>query len=427
MTTATSGAPFSLDKHKRGGFGAAIGHWIGNTFLPAFLRFLGRVAPIWRVPLPLPKKVKLTVVTSFDAFEEVYSRHFDFEVPYEERMEVLQWQHFILALQDTPDYHDMYDNISRLFKPWDNDRVREIARTTTESILANRHGDLDFMQELVKPVLLSIVEQQYGVTLPAGADDVQAFYDGNLAGSGFTFSGPWISKKQRATATAAVGGVWPVFDAAMAAAKAHPDPTTVLGRYYLEGADKTFSEDKMRSALMTMVGGYLPTCANGSGRAMDVFLKDKDAMQFVRDAAHAEQDDIVLTGIKEAIRVNYIIPFLWRRAASDTYLGEGSTKRKKIKKDQILAVSLLAAMQDKRRIKNPRKFDPYRSATVRTVYGHQFHYCIGASIADTVLLETFKGVLKRDPVQSRSQKNRSVGSYPWNIYVTLSEPGAVAK
>jgi cytochrome P450 len=147
----------------------------------------------------------------------------------------------------------------------------------------------------------------------------------------------------------------------------------------------------------------------------------------VRAAAHAEQDDIVLTGIKEALRANYIIPFLWRRATSDTYLGEGTTKRKKIRKDRILAVSLLAAMQDKRRIKNPRKFDPYRSATVRTVYGHQFHYCIGASIADTVLLETFKGVLKRDPVQSRAKKNRSVGSYPWNIYVTLAEPGAVTQ
>jgi cytochrome P450 len=305
----------------------------------------------------------------------------------------------------------------------DTARVQEIARTTTASVLTSTHGDLDFMQGLVKPVLMAIVEQQYGVKVPA--DQVQAFFDGNLAGSGFLFSGPKITDKQRETAKAAIGSVWPVFDAAMADAKANPDPTTVLGRYYLEGIDKSFPETKMRSALMTMVGGYLPTCANGSGRAMDVLLNDENAMQFMQDAAQAGQDDIVLTGIKEALRANYIIPFLWRRATSDTYLGEGTTKRKKIRKDRILAVSLQAAMQDKRRIKKPRQFDPYRSATVRTVYGHQFHYCIGASIADAVLLEAFKGVLERHPVKARKKKNRWVGAYPWNIWLTLSEPAAV--
>jgi cytochrome P450 len=414
--TSTAGGSFSLEERNPSGLKQSLGLYFRNTILPAFLRFLGRVAPIWHLP-----GTNVVIVTSFDAFEEIYSRHFDFEVPYEKRVEILRWQHFILALQDTPEYHDMYDNITRLFKPSDTTRVQKIARDTTESILANSHGDLDFLQGLVKPVLLSIVEQHYGVKVPE--EHSKAFFDGNLAGSGFLFSGPKITKKQAETATAAVDGVWPVFDAAMAEARAHPDPTTVLGRYYLEGLNKTFPEAKMRSALMTMVGGYLPTCANGSGRAMDLFLRTPDAMQYMQDAVEAQQDEIVLAGIKEALRANYIIPFLWRRATSDTYLGEGTTMRKAIRKDRILAVSLQAAMQDKRRIAKPKQFDPYRSPTVRPVYGHQFHYCIGARIADAVLLEVFRGVLERRPVQARS-KNRWVGAYPWNIWVTLSEPGA---
>jgi hypothetical protein len=58
------------------------------------------------------------------------------------------------------------------------------------------------------------------------------------------------------------------------------------------------------------------------------------------------------------------------------------------------------------------------------VYGHEFHNCIGASIANAVLTEIFKGLLKRNPVRSaRKKKIRWVGAYPWNFWLTLSEAG----
>jgi cytochrome P450 len=59
------------------------------------------------------------------------------------------------------------------------------------------------------------------------------------------------------------------------------------------------------------------------------------------------------------------------------------------------------------------------------VYGHEFHHCIGSSIANTVLVEMFKGVLKRHPARpahrERNRKDRWVGAYPWNLWLTVSE------
>lgn len=416
MAVAPSGSePFSFARINPNGLTQHINNFLRDTVFAAFLRFLCRVRPVFQIP-----GTNTVWVTGFDAVQEVHSRHFDFEVPYEERLRILRWQGFILSLQDTPEYHDMHDGISRLWQPSDTSRVQEIARATTESILQTTHPKpLDFIQDLVKPVLMAIVEQHYGVTIPA--DQVQPFFEANLAGSSFVFAGPKIKPDQIKIATDAINSAWPVIDAAMAAAREDPDPTTVLGRYYSAGsADPSFSEAKMRSALMTMIGGYLPTSTNASGRVMDVLLARKDAMQFMQDAVTAKQDGILLAGIQEALRLNYIIPRLWRRAASDTYIGAGTTKHRTIRKDTNLLVSLQAGMTDGRRIKHPRRFDPNRSTTVRMVYGHEFHYCIGASIANAVLIEIFKGVLERQPVHAH-KRDRWVNAYPWNLWLTLSE------
>ena len=249
MEATTSSDVFSLDKRNPPGLKQNLGFFLLNTVVARLLRFVCRLSPMWHIP-----GTNVVLVTGFDGVQEIYSRHFDFEVPYEDRAEALRWHGFILALQDTPEYHDMFDNISRLWQPEDTTRVHEIARATTESILSRTHGDLDIIQDLAKPVFMAIVEQHYGVRMRP--DQVQPFFDGNLAGSSFMFSKPpKISKKQLATGTAAVNSVWPVLDAAMAAARVNPDPTTVLGRYYAAGPDPSFPEAKMRSGLMTMIGG----------------------------------------------------------------------------------------------------------------------------------------------------------------------------
>jgi cytochrome P450 len=417
-STKSGSAPFfSLDEKNPAGLKQTLGVFLRDTLLARLLRLFCRVRPVAHLP-----GTKTVLVTGFDSVQEVYSRNRDFEVPYEQRVEILRWHGFILALQDTPEYHDMFDNITRLWQPEDTAHVQSIARATTESILASTGPRLDLIQGLVKPVLMSIVEQHYGLTIPAG--HVESFFGGNLAGSSFVFGGPKIKKKQVEIATDAIDAVWPLIDAGMAAAREHPDPTTVLGRYYSGGSpDPSFPEAKMRSALMTMIGGYLPTCTNASGRVMDVLLTRPDAMRFMKDAVAAEQDGIVLTGIQEALRLNFIIPLLWRRAAHDTFLGDGTTKHRAIPEGTNLAVSLQAGMYDRRRIKNPKRFDPDRSPTVRMIYGHEFHYCIGAHIANTVLVEIFKGLLRRDPTARRNPKNRWIGAYPWNLWLTLSEAG----
>ena len=406
-------AHFSLEGRNPPGPRQALTSLVLNRLIPGGMSVLRRVRPVWKVP-----GRDLVVVTGFDAVQEVFSRQHDFEVPYEERVELIHFDGFLLALQDTDEYHKMHDGITQLFCPDDTGQVKSIIRDTTADILAGRGRDLDLIQDLVKPVVLAVVEQYYGVPVPEAL--AQPFFDGNLASSGFVFAGPRITAKQAAIARAAVAEVWPVIDAAMDAARRSPNRATVLGRYYAEGHQEAFPEPSMRSALMTMIGGFLPPATNASGRIMEVLLGRTEAMRFAVDAARADQDTVLLDGLLEALRLDYIIPLLWRRAAHDTCVGEGARRLTAIRKGTTLIVSLQSAMLDGRRVRHPKRFDPYRSPSVRMVYGHQFHYCIGEAIANAVLVDVFKPLLKRAPRTSPAQSRTTwVGDYPWHLWLRL--------
>jgi len=218
-------AHFSLEGRNPPGPRQALTSLVLNRLIPGGMSVLRRVRPVWKVP-----GRDLVVVTGFDAVQEVFSRQHDFEVPYEERVELIHFDGFLLALQDTDEYHKMHDGITQLFCPDDTGQVKSIIRDTTADILAGRGRDLDLIQDLVKPVVLAVVEQYYGVPVPEAL--AQPFFDGNLASSGFVFAGPRITAKQAAIARAAVAEVWPVIDAAMDAARRSPNRATVLGRYY---------------------------------------------------------------------------------------------------------------------------------------------------------------------------------------------------
>ena len=241
--------PFSLEAANPPGLKKKITFFMLDKVLPVFMGLLARFAPVWKIP-----GKDVMVITGFDAVQEVFSRENDFHVPYEKQVEVLSWPYFLLALQNTPEYWHIHENVMQLWRADDLQKVQQIARDKSVQALVDHEGEIDLIQHLVKPVLIAICEQYYGVEI--ANEEVQPFFDGSLAGSGFVFSGPNISAEQAAHAKSAVAGVWPVIDAAMSRAKANPNPDTVLGRYYLQGYEENFPANEMRSSVMAMIGGF---------------------------------------------------------------------------------------------------------------------------------------------------------------------------
>ena len=77
-------AHFSLEGRNPPGPRQALTSLVLNRLIPGGMSVLRRVRPVWKVP-----GRDLVVVTGFDAVQEVFSRQHDFEVPYEERVELI--------------------------------------------------------------------------------------------------------------------------------------------------------------------------------------------------------------------------------------------------------------------------------------------------------------------------------------------------
>lgn len=407
-SSASKGKPVSLEEKRPGPIAQYFITLLVRRIIPFVFGILRRIAPVFRFPF-----TNTVIVTSFDYVQEVCERHNDFPVPYQRQVDHLDWNPtFLLAMKDTPDYWQTLEQVKKLWCTSDLDFVREIARDVSNEKLDQAGGRIDAIQDLMVPVTEAVIARYYGVPIP---DDVrQDFFDGCMHVAGFLFGSQSLNPKDIKAAQQAISIVWKVIDDAIAEAHQNPLPdNTIIGRCH---AQKIADDKHLRSYLMGMIMGYLPTNTLANGHALDVILNNRDGYKFGLEAAAKDDEGLMLRVVHEALRISYILPGLWRIAPEEQELGVGTTKSYKIKKGRMLYISYMSAMLDKRRIAKPHQFDPDRSKDVYMVYGYQFHYCVGAAIADVMMQEIFMALMRREP----RQKSKMVfnGNFPWNLTLT---------
>lgn len=399
---------FSLEQHRPGPVAQFITTLIVRRIIPAVFGLLRRIAPVFRFPF-----TNTVLVTSFDHVQEVFLRHNDFPVPYQRQVDHLDWDPtFLLAMKDTPEYWKTVEQVRELWRDEDLDFVRQIAREVSEEKLAAAGGRIDAIQDLMVPVTEAVIDRYYGVPIPEALQ--QPFFDGCMHVAGFLFGAQTEAPKAIQSAQQAISIVWQVIDDAIAAARKTPLPdNTIIGRCHATG----ITDDKhLRSYLMGMIMGYLPTNTLANGHALDVIMGNPDANRIGVDAATKGDRDHVLRVVHEALRISYILPGLWRTVPEPQKIGVGTKKEYTIKKGRMIYISGMSAMLDSRRIEAPKKFDPRRSPDVYMIYGYQFHYCIGAAIADVMMEEIFTALMSRNP--KPMGKMSFNGNFPWNYIVT---------
>jgi len=381
---------------------------IVRRIVPAVFGFLSRVAPVFRIPF-----TNTVLVTSFDYVQEVCQRHNDFPVPYQRQLDYLDWKpSFLLAMKDTPEYWEILAQVKKMWAASDLEFVGQIAREVSTEKLHDAGGRIDAIQGLMVPVTEAVIKRYYGVPIP---EDVrQSFFNSAMHVAGFLFGSQSLSPKSIKSAQDAIAVVWKVIDDAIAAAHKNPLPeNTIIGRCL---AENITDDAHLRSYLMGMIMGYLPTNTLANGHALDVIMNNRDAYKFGTGSASKNDHEGVLRTVHEALRISYILPGLWRMAPEAQHLGVGTKKTYKVKKDQLIYFSFMSAMKDSRRIPKPNQFRSDRPKDVYMVYGYQFHYCVGAAIADVMMKEIFTALLAREP--KLVGKMRFNGNFPWNLDLT---------
>ena len=438
----------------------AITNWMFGTAMPAVFSILRVIAPVFPIPIP---GANTTLLTRFDDVQEVFSRNKDFVVPYIDMADELKWDPtFVLAMKhDDEAYKHMIGNMRALWLDRDLEYITKISDRVSQDALDAHDGEIDAVQDLMLPVVLHVLKDYYGMPMVGlkERDEVtnkkrkyedlsdaekhniarlDAFVTGTNAIAGYIFGPQTLNDKKIRNIHWAGNSVWPyLYEATNNYGDNAPGENTIIGRArsLRESHEMSITDAELRSILLGMIAGFLPTNTNANGKAFDVLMKiphakaeaqkavDRGSKAAERGDEDAERaaDNVLLGIIYEAQRHQYILPGLWRVTEKDQKLRIGRKRQKLIKKGRLLYISGMSAMFDKRRVDKPKKFVGDRSRDTYLIYGHRFHYCIGAHLSDKMMLAMFKALFKRHAQYKKGEKARFRGNIPWNILITYDK------
>ena len=414
-----------------------------GKIIPGFFGLLRNVAPVIRFPF-----MNTIIVTRFDDVQEIFCRNEDFVVPYITTSKDLKWDPaFLLALKhDDENYRDMLKKVRALWSDGDLEFITQISDRVSKHALARHNEEIDAVQDLMVPVVLHVIQDYYGIPVPGlevreavangerKAEDLtpeekgslerlEAFILGSVAMAAYLFGPQSRSAKSTQNIHWACNWVWPLIYDAVNNYDVDPGPNTIIGRArrLRESGEMDISDAEVRSYLLGMIVGFLPTNTNANGRSFDIIMKTPVAKAAAKDALARGDDDALLRVIYEALRLQYILPGVWREMESPQSIRIGTDKPKKLDQKRLIYISGLAAMLDKRRVPQPKKFIPNRSRDVYMIYGHRFHYCIGGHVSDKMMLGMFKQLLGHNAEYKKGHKLVYNGNMPWNLVVTYNK------
>lgn len=384
---------------------------MGVQGFSAFMGLMREIHPTFNLP-------KLgTCLTRFDDVQDVFLRRNDFHVPYQEKVDHLDWHPtFLLAMSPGPEYDSMLAMVHRIWRFEDVEWISEICARTARDAVSGATS-VDAMQDVVVEATLNVIREYYG--LPISAEFAEEYLTRSFTMAGFLFGAPAPSQKTIDRARAAIAGLWQWLDDAMN----NPSPPTP-GRESLvmRGLqDPNTTREELRSAMMGMTLGFAPAGLNAFGRSLLVLLRNPEVRALACDRARQDLSDPVHRAAfhrvyVEGVRLKYILPGVWRRAVSDQTIGEAG-KTKTIRAGGNVFLAMPSAMLDRRRNPLPRAFDGNRSLDSYMIYGYDFHFCVGDYIADNLAVETMGALFARGA--SLDGKVGYHGMIPWLMPVKL--------
>ena len=375
---------------------------------------------ILRDVCPIVRLKGWALITRFDDVQEVLGLDDVFPVPFGKKVELLDdGPNFLLGMRESDEYRRIQTDVMRVFAINDIATVvtPEAARLSRE-IVATSGGSLDAVEGLITPVATRICETYFGVPVP----EEIAFGQWTIAMSTFMFGDPTNNPAYRRCAVAAGERLRAIIDDAIAAERRAPTSRdTALRRLLAMQADRPYLTDAIvRSYLIGMITGFVPTNTMAAGHMLQVLLKRKDMFAAARAAALANDDDKLRRCLFEAMRFMPLNLGPFRVCARDYTIAAGSRRATTLKKGDNLLVSTQSAMFDERRVDRPWDFDPDRPAFHSMLFGYGLHWCTGAFIAAAQITQTMKALLIQPNLRAapgEAGRMQLLGPFPQHLTV----------
>ncbi len=410
--------PFDIQQLNPKGIKAKLQGWVLSKPRP----LLTFARCFW----PTPTVFGLTIVSRAEDVQEVLTNAQVFEAPYGREMKVVSGGgEFILGINDTKVYRTQKSLVLRAFPPEKMaESINDIAERHAAICMRTAAEEFNPIRELFAKSGLAVCREYFGLTISKD----KRFYESALAVSSLLFADPFGNKTTRELAMHGAKHLLTVIDLSIERVdKSSPEsPLKTLVEAHKDNPDAVPMHD-VRSIMMGMILGFLPTTMLGLGNALGVILSKPEARQAVKDAIDQKDDAQLTLCIKEAMRFDPIQLGPFRYCASDYDLAKGTPRETRIKKGALVIPSTLSAMFDKERVQDPNIFMPERSEQHSMIFGYMSHSCIGAPMAlafSTQMIKTLFDLPKMQRVKGPAGCMRKLGIFPDSLVVRWKRDGS---
>lgn len=335
-------------------------------------------------------------------------------------------------LADDPARLESFENPSMLnLDPPDHTRIRRLAaRGFVHKFIASLEPRIqrivddclerisneprfDLIDVLAKPLPAIVIAEMMG--LPAtDFDQFQAWSEDLIAGT--AASNPEVITKAAAASAALTG----YFQDIIAGRRADPGEDLIgqLIRAEEEG-DKLNTQELYNTCLLLLVAGH-ETTTRLIGNGTYVLLQEPEQLARLR----SRPEDIP-NAVEEMLR--YEPPV---QATQRFVLEDMEFHGKKMKRGDVVLISIAGANRDPNANPNPDVFDISRDKPSHVAFGYGIHMCIGASLARLEAKVAFETLLSRFPEMALAAQP-TWGKNPFfrgfdNLQITV-QPAAQAK
>ena len=282
---------------------------------------------LFRTFWPLPKFRRLIIVTRDRDVRDVLSKPATFGVPYGPEMAELGGggETFVLGL-DGEAQKRQHQLIRSIIHDEDVTWLIRRSREIADTLINAAGGRIDVMKDLITRVAAETCVEFFGLRV----DDPDAFAEWAMSISALLFADPFGNPKTRQLALAGAARVRSAIDAATTRLSVNrPAPPDGLHSTILERLiDAGISPGEVRSIMVGMVTGFIPTTTLAAGNIIEELLRERDGFEKPMaaacrmrggDASAREELKQLLFG---AARLNPALnPGQWRHAREDCTVG----------------------------------------------------------------------------------------------------------